>query len=134
MSQQQFLYINIILILVFGALFLLGRRSALKKTTQFKMTADYSPKNKASNIKIIGESLDDLNAENIKSLNVIFVYNGHSWDAYEVLGVAPGSSIAEIKAAFNREISRNDSGAHEFLKVALSAVFQNLKNQGYRNK
>jgi preprotein translocase subunit Sec63 len=130
-SQQLFLYVNIILMLVFGILFWLGRRSALKNTTQFKMSADNNTKNKSTSLKIIGENLDDLNAENMISLNVIFIYNGHTWDAHEVLGIEPGSSIEEIKAAFQRAISINDVSSHEFLKTALAAIFQNLKNQGF---
>lgn len=117
--------------LVFGILFWLGRRSALKNTTQFKMSADNNTKNKSTSLKIIGENLDDLNAENMISLNVIFIYNGHTWDAHEVLGIEPGSSIEEIKAAFQRAISINDVSSHEFLKTALAAIFQNLKNQGF---
>lgn len=98
------------------------------------MTASTETKDKSPSIKIIGENLDDLNAENMKSLNVMFVYNGHTWDAHEVLGIKPGSSLAEIKAAFQKAINSNDTGAHEFLKTALAAIFQNLKNQGIEPK
>jgi hypothetical protein len=98
------------------------------------MTADLNVKNKTPNVKVIGENLDDLNAENLKSLNPIFVYNGHTWDAHEVLGIKPGSSMAEINAAFKKAMGNSDIATHEFLKSALAAIFQNLKNQGYEPK
>jgi hypothetical protein len=135
-NQQLFLYINIILVIVFAVLFWIGRRSALKNNPQFKMTLNLTPKKSNLNpsVKVIGETLGDLNAENIKSLNVIFVYNGHTWDAYEILGVKPGSSIAEIKEAFEKAIENNGAESHEFLKTALAAVFQSLKSQGFDPK
>lgn len=102
--------------MVFGALFLRGRRLALKNTPNFKMTADLG---------------DHKNKPNLK---VMFVYNGHTWDAHEVLGIKPGSSLNEIKAAFERTMKNNDSGAHDFIKTALAAIFQNLKDQGFEPK
>jgi hypothetical protein len=133
-GQQEFLLINFILIAIFGVLFLVGRRSALKNSPNFKMTADYAESQNKAKLKVIGENLEDLNSEKIKSLNVMFLYNGHIWDAHEVLGIKPGCSIDEIKVAFEKVISKNDAGAHEFIKTALAAIFQNLKNQGYGSK
>jgi hypothetical protein len=133
-NQQLFLFVNIILVLIFAVLFWIGRRAALKNNPQFKMTADTNSRNKTPTIRVIGENLDDLNADHIKSLNVMFVYNGHTWDAHEVLGIKPGSSMSEIRQAFEKAIHNNDIGTHEFLKTALGAIFQNLKNQGVEPK
>ncbi len=37
-----------------------------------------------------------------KALNVMFNYNGHSWDAYEVLGVPAGSNFENSFLAFEK--------------------------------
>jgi hypothetical protein len=57
-----------------------------------------------------------------KSLNVIFNYNGHSWDAFEVLGVPAGSSPDAIKAGYEKLLSKTDPESAEFLRTAYEAT------------
>jgi hypothetical protein len=56
------------------------------------------------------------------SLNVIFNYNGHSFDAYETLGVPAGSSWDEVKVAFENTIAVNETASHEFYLTAFNAI------------
>jgi hypothetical protein len=46
-----------------------------------------------------------------RPLNVVFNYNGESWDAYEVLGLPAGSSLESVERAFQESLQRVDSGA-----------------------
>lgn len=56
-------------------------------------------------------------------LNVIFNYNGHSFDAYEALGVPAGSNLEEVKAGLARSIAASaDPTSTEFYKVAFEAI------------
>ncbi|MGE3681761.1 MAG: hypothetical protein AB7G93_08550 [Bdellovibrionales bacterium] len=63
-----------------------------------------------------------------RPLNVVFNYNGHSWDAYEVLGLPAGSSLAHVRAAFAEASARVDEGSRPFLQAALSAIEEQLKS------
>lgn len=56
------------------------------------------------------------------SLNVIFNYNGHSFDAYETLGVPAGSSWDEVKVAFENTLATNEAPSHEFYLTAFNAI------------
>ncbi len=53
-----------------------------------------------------------------------FVYNGHDWDAYEVLGVSPYSSFSEVTKVYQQQIKRIDPGKHEFLQTAYMAILK----------
>lgn len=65
-------------------------------------------------------------APKMKSLNVIFNYNGHSWDAYEVLGVPAGAKLEAVKAAYLDAIGKSDPQSREFLETAFQTISQNL--------
>lgn len=54
----------------------------------------------------------------------IFVYNGHDWDAFEVLGVSPYSSFSEITKTYQALIRKADSGKHDFLQAAYTAILK----------
>lgn len=58
----------------------------------------------------------------MKSLNVIFNYNGHSWDAFEVLGIPAGAPPDMVRKAFALAIQKTAPDSHEFLKAALNAI------------
>ena len=55
-------------------------------------------------------------------LNVMFNYNGHTFDAYETLGIPAGSSWDEVRAAFDKSISQADDTSHEFYLSAFNAI------------
>ncbi len=64
----------------------------------------------------------DLAGSQSKNLNVMFNYNGHSWDAYEVLGVPAGASIKIVTEAYQAAIRRCDRESLEFLETAYKAI------------
>ncbi len=57
-----------------------------------------------------------------RQLNVIFQFNGHDFEAYEVFGLPPGSSRDAVEAAFNEVIERSDKDSHEFYRHAVEAI------------
>ncbi|MNT53778.1 hypothetical protein D3C72_1908820 [compost metagenome] len=59
-----------------------------------------------------------------KNLNVMFNYNGHSWDAYEVLGVPAGANITMVTEAYHVALRRSDKESVEFLETAYKAILQ----------
>lgn len=61
-----------------------------------------------------------------KSLNVMFNYNGHSWDAYEVLGLPAGSSFEEVQAAYIKLVGTSKPETVDFLTTAMNCIRKNL--------
>jgi hypothetical protein len=57
-----------------------------------------------------------------RSLNVFFNWNGHTWDAYEVLGLPGGSSQMQARSAYERAAALADNETLPFLKAALDAI------------
>ncbi len=57
-----------------------------------------------------------------KTLNVMFNYNGHSWDAYEVLGVPAGSSMKTVTEAYQSAIRKCEKDSIEFLETAYNSI------------
>lgn len=55
-------------------------------------------------------------------LNVIFNYNGHSWDAFEVLGIPAGSSRDRVENAFREACGRVEADSRPFLEAAYHAI------------
>jgi hypothetical protein len=80
----------------------------------------------------LGEVTNRTAAHSDSDSNSYFIYNGHTWDAYEVLGIEPGCSIEKIKEAFEASLLRTEAGSHEFLKSALSAILAEMKGRGFR--
>ena len=58
------------------------------------------------------------------ALNVFFNWNGHSWDAYEVLALPAGSSRDAAKKAFEQIAANCDEESLLFFKAALDAILK----------
>lgn len=57
-----------------------------------------------------------------RSINVIFQYNGHSWDAYEVLGISAGTSKGEAEVAADKLIKSASRDQKKFYMSAIDAI------------
>jgi hypothetical protein len=57
-----------------------------------------------------------------RPLNVVFNYNGHSWDAYEVLGLPAGSSFEKAQEAYQASLKKVDAGSRPFIEAAFTAI------------
>lgn len=61
-------------------------------------------------------------SERPKNLNIMFNYNGHSWDAYEVLGVPAGANLKLVTEAYQKAIRNSERDSMEFLETAYLAI------------
>lgn len=72
------------------------------------------------------ESEEQLSAEesmHSRQLNVFFNWNGHTWDAFEVLGVPAGAGRDQVIEAFHYQRQKSpDSTA--FLQAAADAILK----------
>lgn len=62
-----------------------------------------------------------------KNLNVMFMFNGHSFEAHEILGIPPGAGLKMIQEAYEKALVSVDPESREFLDAAFLALKENLK-------
>lgn len=65
----------------------------------------------------------------MKSLNVMFNYNGHSWDAHEVLGIPAGAPLEMVQNAHRESLKTTDSSSHDFINTAFEAIVREIKGR-----
>lgn len=65
-------------------------------------------------------------APNEKNLNVLFMYNGHSFDAHEVLGLPAGANRKMIEAGYQAALKSVRPESQEFLKAAYQALIASM--------
>lgn len=76
----------------------------------------------------IGRTRQDPQSSKKIILHVHFNFNGHSWDAFEVLGIKMGCSIEEIELALAKNLAHSAPDSHEFYNAAYSAIKRQLEN------
>jgi hypothetical protein len=57
-----------------------------------------------------------------RQLTVNFNYNGHSWEAYEVLGLPAGAPFDQVELAFEVLALKSDPNSLPFFVAALEAI------------
>lgn len=57
-----------------------------------------------------------------KELNILFNYNGHTWDAYEVLGLPAGAGLVDVTKAYQTMLKSAEPESHEFLETAFKSI------------
>ncbi|MES2962998.1 MAG: hypothetical protein V4760_03845 [Bdellovibrionota bacterium] len=104
-------------------------RPATKPAHTARPTTDYQPRQQRASF--VDEDADTSPGRAPRgepreevSLNVLFNWNGHTWDAYEVLGLPAGSSRAKVEQAFVAARSKADSDSLPFLKAAHDAIIR----------
>ncbi len=70
----------------------------------------------------VAEKLGHVSAKGERPLNVVFNFNGHSWDAYEVLGLPAGSSPEKVEEAYRASVERVDNASKPFIDAAYQAI------------
>lgn len=68
------------------------------------------------------DSGDSFYSDSVRELNVIFQYNGHDFDAHEVLGVPAGAGRQTVEKAYQELRKKSDSDSHEFIDTAYRAI------------
>lgn len=126
MNSQDFLTLNLVGAGAFIFWYLVSRGGS-RRPTQLNMKAKDSapPLMEATSEAVKLEAVrrhPDLEGKASKSLNVMFNYNGHSWDAYEVLGVPAGASLKIVTEAYQTALRRSDKESMEFLETAYRAI------------
>ena len=79
-------------------------------------------------LKMTGKTSLAEPVQKARILNVVFNYNGHSWDAYEVLGIPAGSPMDSVKKAYDAACVKVDTESRPFLDAALNAIAHHTQN------
>lgn len=74
--------------------------------------------------KVQFKPVNAIDMANEHELNVYFNFNGHMWDAYEIIGVPAGSPMSDVEMAYIKSRMRIDSESKEILEMAYSAIHQ----------
>ena len=128
---QNIIWATLIVGLVFVVFFLTGKKQ--KQPTKLSLKNSFQKKS-YENQRGVQKSgpqgpiyqTDFTNVDpaesQIKNLNVIFIYNGHSFDAFEVLGLPAGSSLKQAEAVFQAQSKGVNAEKYDFLQSALTAI------------
>ncbi|WII73626.1 hypothetical protein QJS83_07035 [Bdellovibrio sp. 22V] len=132
MNSQDFLTLNLVGAGAFIFWYLLSRGGSTRPTQLNLNAKDSAPPlidaepEKTQQVVALHRH-PDLQNKASKNLNVMFNYNGHCWDAYEVLGVPAGASIKLVTEAYQTALRRSDKESVEFLETAYNAILNNNK-------
>ncbi len=64
-----------------------------------------------------------------KQLSIFFMYNGHDWEAHEVLGIPQGASVDVATKAYQDQLKTAQPSTYEFLESAYNAIFKKRRNE-----
>lgn len=116
--MKWFLLINSFFVIL---LFVLYRRdNKSQKPSKLNFTKNKRTLESESFEKVFQEKQEN-NDQYEKVLNILFQFNGETWDAYEVLGLPAGSNIPEAKIAYDVALKEGKDSA-AFLKAAYEAI------------
>lgn len=134
-NSQLLLFLNLGFGLLLVLYFVLGRPKP-KQPTKLNMRAKdsgdkktqvlepESPKTLAvqqAEPREVGRS-EGSRSEGSRSLSVIFMYNGHDWEAHDVLGVPQGASMHEITKVYQELVKKTDARSLQFYEQAYNAI------------
>ncbi len=118
MSPTQFLILNAFVVTLLVILFLNSKRQKQQPSRLNLKKIQFSP-------------AKDVDISNEEELNVYFNFNGHMWDAYEIIGVPAGSPMSDIEMAYLKCRMRIDNESKEILEMAYAAIHEKLAKRRY---
>jgi hypothetical protein len=125
-DSQLFFFINV----AFGGFFLvwfwIGRKNRGVMPTRLKLRNPQTQNTLVMSNSEKKSSTADEAIKNAKKLNVLFLYNGHDWDAHEVLGVPAGAGLSLVTERYQQLIKQADQGQIEFYQAAYQAILKNI--------
>lgn len=68
-------------------------------------------------------------AQSARPLTVVFMYNGHDWEAFQVLGVLPGTTLPLVTETYQNLLKNSDSSSHSFFEAAYMAILHAYRDR-----
>lgn len=116
MDVKAFLIVNGVIVTALLFFILRGRRRA--RPTKLDMRG-FRVQGSSEFERFQGDGLDEGQP---RELTVIFNYNGHAWDAFEVLGVPAGARLEDVRKAYDDLRRIDDVEAQAFYRAAFTAI------------
>jgi hypothetical protein len=150
-NSQQLFYFNLIVGVLFIAYFFFGRAKQ-KPPTKLNLRANGSEESSHREKEVVSEKNQTKNLvveskqsilepevlkskpstqtnQNTKQLSIFFMYNGHDWEAHEILGIPQGASVDVATKAYQEQLKTSDPSSYEFLESAYNAIFKKRRNE-----
>ncbi len=64
-----------------------------------------------------------------KQLSIFFMYNGHDWEAHQVLGIPQGASVDVATRGYQEQLKAADPASYQFYEAAYNAIFKKRRNE-----
>lgn len=74
-------------------------------------------------MQVVGAVVQEVDPSSVRELNVFFNWNGHTWEAFEVLGVPAGSQRDVVVAAFHASRAKSPDST-PFFQAATDAILK----------
>jgi hypothetical protein len=126
MSSQAVFLLFILAGLFILGIFLWRRTSGVDKPNRLHLKRNGLRPNIPANISKETAEFGAVNPGE-KNLNVLFMFNGHSWDAHEVLGLPAGAGRQMIEEAYKKAIARVSPDSKDFIEAAYQALKVSLR-------
>lgn len=72
------------------------------------------------------QKVNEKSYEKERDLNVIFMYNGEEWDAYQVLGLPAGCQPEQVKQAYQQELLKEGDKIPPIFTAAYNAIMKKV--------
>lgn len=120
LRQDWLIYLNVALIFAVVVYFWRGRSK--DKTTRL----NFGSKNGQVGAQILGQTLKTQapHQPTERQLGVMFNFNGHQWEAYQVLGLPAGADLESCRQARD-QLSAEDPS--EIYRLAFDAISAHLR-------
>ena len=129
LSSQEVIGLFVGIGVIFVFLFSFRRFSGIKNDTRLHLKKKRT--DSAERHILDPATLEESNGGlKMKSLNVLFIYNGHSFEAHEIFGIPPGSSMKTIEEAYQKLQATVQPDSREFVNTA----YKVLKQEKNRSK
>lgn len=123
MSSQAFFYVNLGLGLFLILIFLFGKKGIVAPS-KLNLRKGGGPGKNLAKAETRSPESHSFEAQE-KCLNVLFMYNGHHFDAYEVLGVPAGANFQMVERYYKEALSRQGQD-RDFIEAAFFAIKSTL--------
>jgi hypothetical protein len=146
MNSQQLLLINFLILSAVVLFFVFGRSKG-KQTLKLDLRSpsqDKAPplQKEAESLKVaetsvVAEETKDVIVTQPQVISapqvvapaensIFFVYNGHEWEAHEVLGLGKSCDLKDATMRYQSLIKTSDPSTFEFYDAAYSAILKKL--------
>lgn len=124
LNSQQLLFINIVIFSGVVLYFVLARVKTKKARRDNPAAAPETPLIETPELSAPTEKLPQTV---LKPAGVFFAFNGHEWNAFEILGCGPNEDLAQVTAQYQSLLRTSDTSTFDFYEAAYRAILKSKR-------